>query len=170
MIVEAAFALVGADLSMVGWPVNPMSLSMQAFVARVQAGATPADAAVAVGYPVTEVERLLADQRVRLALAAAQYPAPPVGRDDVIAQLDTDHALAIAEGQAGAAVAATWGKAKLMGLIVERSRVEVSVIDRLSPEAARALLVEIRRELEARRVAGDPLLKDRPPLRLVAPE
>ena len=146
-----------------------MSMTMQAFVERMQAGDTPAAAALAAGYPDSELERLLSDQRVRLALAAAQYPAPPVGRDEVIAQLDTDHVLAIAEGQAGAAVAATLGKAKLMGLIVEQSKVEVSVIDRLSPEAARALLVEIRRELEARRVAGDPLLKDRPPARLVAP-
>ena len=60
--------------------------------------------------------------------------------DDIVIQLDADRELARANGQASAAVSATMGKAKVLGLIVDRHLVGVKKIEDMSEDELRALL------------------------------
>ena len=62
--------------------------------------------------------------------------------EDIVSQLDEDRALARAKGQASAMVSATMGKAKVLGLIVEKHRIGIKSIDDMNEDELRQLLGE----------------------------
>lgn len=62
--------------------------------------------------------------------------------DDIARQLDADRDFARAEKQAGAAVSATMGKAKVLGLIIERHRHAIKNVDEMNEDELRQFLGE----------------------------
>ncbi len=101
-------------------------------------GMSTGPAYTAAGYKATgnsaEVNgaRLLRNAQVRARIAelqnkAAERAIKTIG--DIVAQLDEDRARAHANGQAGAAVSATMGQAKILGLITNKHHV-VGVLTR----------------------------------------
>lgn len=71
-----------------------------------------------------KASKLLATAKVQLRVAqlqTAHAKRHEITVDDLVAELETARMLAHAEGHAGAAVSATMGKAKLLGLVVDRN-------------------------------------------------
>jgi phage terminase small subunit len=86
-------------------------------------------AAIRAGYAKASAEvqgcRLLRNAQIRAAVAKAQdriAEKAGVTVDSIVGELEEARALALQERQASAAVAASLGKAKLSGLIVERHK------------------------------------------------
>ncbi len=70
--------------------------------------------------------KLLRHAKVRARIAELQNKAAErtiKTIEDIVSQLDEDRALARANGQASAAVSATMGQAKILGLITDKHRV-----------------------------------------------
>ena len=60
--------------------------------------------------------------------------------EDITRQLDVDHALAVANKQASAAVSATMGKAKVLGLIINRHLVGMKRLEDMNEDELRFVL------------------------------
>ncbi|MGP9819200.1 terminase small subunit [Salinarimonas sp. NSM] len=97
----------------------------EAFAQAVAKGRTQVEAYALAGYKPNDghAARLAGNGRVRARIAELQGRAAErtaVTIESLTAELEEARALAKAQGQAGGAVAATMGKAKLHGLLVER--------------------------------------------------
>jgi len=79
-------------------------------------------------------------------------------RDTLLSELEEERKLALKRGQASAAVAATMGKAKILGLIIDRREVsDVGPFDALTDEELVALAAKKARDLG---LAGPQLIED----------
>jgi hypothetical protein len=79
-------------------------------------------------------------------------------RDALLSELEETRKLALKRGQASAVVAATMGKAKILGLIIDRREVnEVGKFDSLTDEE---LVEEATRRARALGIAGPRLVED----------
>lgn len=126
--------------------------------AQLQAKGKTADEAYAeAGFKPHRgnASRMSANESVRARVAALQERAAvkiEVTMETIAKQLDEDRGLAHAEGQAGAAVAASLGKAKLFGLLVDKAKVEATahvtseMIDRPPRETREEWLARKARE------------------------
>lgn len=99
----------------------------QRFVLEYLKDANAKQAAIRAGYAKGSAEvqgcRLLRNDQVRAALAKAQQRVAAkaeVTADSLLAELEEARAMALAEKQSSAAVAATMGKAKISGKLVDR--------------------------------------------------
>ena len=79
--------------------------------------------------------------RVR-ELQAAQAQASQITAERLLAELEEARSLALSLGQAGAAVAASMGRAKLCGLLVDR-REDVTRRPTREPDAPAEVAVEV---------------------------
>ena len=102
------------------------------FAQNIAKGMSTGPAYTAAGYKATgnsaEVNgaRLLRNAQVRARIAELQNKAAErtiKTIEDIVTQLDEDRELARANGQAGAAVSATMGQAKILGLITNKHHV-----------------------------------------------
>ena len=66
--------------------------------------------------------------------------------EDVTRQLDVDHALAVANKQASAAVSATMGKAKVLGLIINRHLIGLKRLNEMNEDELRFVLGKTKDE------------------------
>lgn len=101
----------------------------QRFVAEYLKDQNGKQAAIRAGYAPRSAEvqgcRLLRNAQVRAAVDKAQARVAKKAEitvESLAAELEEARALALAEKQASAAVAATMGKGKLAGLLVERHK------------------------------------------------
>jgi hypothetical protein len=79
-------------------------------------------------------------------------------RADILAELETARLLALKRGQASSAVAATMGKAKILGLIVDRREVgDAGAFDHMTDEELVREAARMARELG---IAGPHLVED----------
>jgi len=103
----------------------------------VEKGMNAAAAYKAAGYAAksygavrANASRLLTNDNVRIRIAELQREAASkvaITAESIAAELDAAYRLAFANGQAGACVAASMGKARLFGLIVDRAEVEQTI-------------------------------------------
>ena len=102
------------------------------FAQNIAKGMSTGPAYTAAGYKATgnsaesAARRLLQNVTVRGRIAELQGKAAErtiKTIEDIVAQLDEDRARAHANGQAGAAVSATMGQAKILGLITNKHHV-----------------------------------------------
>lgn len=96
------------------------------FAQALAKGRSQAEAYVEASYKASEphASRLASSGKVQARVAELQERAAikvEVTVADIAAQLDEDRMLAHREGQAGAAVSASLGKAKVLGLIIDRT-------------------------------------------------
>lgn len=103
----------------------------EAFCQARVAGKTLDESYRAAGYKPNRpaASRLATNGNVQRRIAELQQRAlarAEVTIDTIAAELDEDRALAFKNDNPGAAVAATMGKAKLFGLLVERATVQVT--------------------------------------------
>ncbi len=131
-----------------------MSPKQQRFAEEYVIDHNATQAAIRAGYsPKTaysQGQRLLKNVEVAEAVRAKEVRLSrkiEVTVASLTAELEEARALAMANGQASAAVQATMGKAKLHGLLVDRS--EVKTTSEMSLEQARERIKEIEAELAA---------------------
>jgi phage terminase small subunit len=98
----------------------------EAFAQHLAKGLSASEAYVKAGYSANEGNciRLKGNERVAARLAELQAKAAQkavVTVEDIARQLDEDRAFAVSTGSASAAVSATLGKAKVLGLIVDKA-------------------------------------------------
>ena len=89
-------------------------------------------------HPVRLRLDFLRDTTAATVIQAAQ--ATGVTMNDIIRQLDEDRAMAREKGQASAMVSATMGKAKVLGLVVDKSEHAMKSIDDMTEDELRALV------------------------------
>jgi len=120
------------------------------FAQELASGKCQADAYEAAGYAPSEpnASRLTRNDKVSARVAEIQGKAAArvvLTIDDIAKQLDEDRAFARQSGSAAAAVAATMGKAKVLGLIVDKSDLSSSdgsmspkptIIEFVAPDAS----------------------------------
>ncbi len=130
-----------------------MNAKQQRFAEEYVVDHNATQAAKRAGYSprtaYSQGQRLLKHVEVQTAIAAEQARLRrkmEVTVASLTAELEEARTLAIANGQASAAVQATMGIAKLHGLLVDRS--EVTTTDDLSLEQVRARIKEIEAELD----------------------
>ena len=109
---------------------NPLNARQEAFARaspRVAASAKPTSAPAthltSDGIADVNASRLLRHAQVQSRvseLQAAQAEASQITAERLLAELEEARSLALSLGQAGAAVAASMGRAKLSGLLVDR--------------------------------------------------
>ncbi len=152
------------------------------FVSEYLVDKNATQAAIRAGYSAktahTQGPRLLHNVVVREAVACGEAELADrlaITVEGVAAQLDEDRALALANNQAGAAVSASMGKAKLAGLLVDRQdisgtvsveRIERLIVDPVQviehePQPVAALDAPIRRAADtetARKPSDIPIL------------
>jgi hypothetical protein len=149
-----------------GAELKPIAPKRARFVAEYLIDRNATQAAIRAGYSAktaySQGQRLLRYDVVREAVASGEAEIAAslaITVEGVAAQLDEDRALALANNQAGAAVSASMGKAKLAGLLVDRQdvtgTVSVERIERLivdpgpviehEPQPVAALDTPIRR-------------------------
>jgi len=102
----------------------------EAFAQSLAKGKSQAEAYADAGYAPSEphASRLASNGKVagRVAELLAKAADRTVVTVELIAkQLDEDRALAHQEGQSGAAVSASMGKAKLFGLLIDKAEVDM---------------------------------------------
>jgi hypothetical protein len=100
------------------------------FVEAILKGMTQQDAYKKAGYRVNRgnAVRLKTKENVAKALAAAKAEAAAKTVNttaSIVAELEQARILALQDGMYGPAVAASLGKAKLLGLIIDRAQVDV---------------------------------------------
>ena len=89
-------------------------------------------------HPVRLRLDFLRDATAEKVMQAAQ--ATGVTMNDIIRQLDEDREMAREKGQASAMVSATMGKAKVLGLVVDKSEHAMKKIDDMTEDELRALV------------------------------
>ena len=145
---------------------RPIAPKRARFVAEYLIDRNATQAAIRAGYSektaTMQGSRLLRYENVQAAVERGEAEIAAslaITVEGVAAQLDEDRALALANNQAGAAVSASMGKAKLAGLLVDRQdvtgTVSVERIERLivdpgpviehEPQPVAALDAPIRR-------------------------
>lgn len=112
----------------------------EAFAQALAKGKSAAEAYVLAGYKPNDGNaiRLKGNERVAARLAELQGKAAEravLTAEDIAKQLDEDRTFARENGAAAAAVSATMGKAKVLGLIVDRSE-HTSPDGSMSPKPA----------------------------------
>ena len=123
------------------------------FAHELAAGHSAAEAYERAGYKPNygNCIRLKGNERVAARVAEIQYAGAAqaeVSIASVLAELETARLLALKHGQASAAVAATMGKAKILGLIIDRREVgDAGAFDSLTDEELVARAVKKAREL-----------------------
>ncbi len=102
---------------------------------------------ILAGYPAKTAKqaacRLAKKPKVRARIEELQERGAKAATKsiaDIVRQLDLDRDLAHKEGQAGAAVSASMGQAKVLGLIVDKSIQAVKRYDEMSEADLRAFL------------------------------
>lgn len=90
--------------------------------AYAEAGYTPSDANASRLTSSDKVQARLRELQERAAIKVEMTVA------DIVAQLAEDRAFAQKCGTAAAAVTATMGQAKVLGLVIDRSKAEVTII------------------------------------------
>ena len=98
----------------------------EAFAQHLAKGLSASEAYVKAGYKANDgnAATLKGNQRVKARVAELQAKAAErtvVTVEDIAKQLDEDRAFARKSGAAAAAVSATLGKAKVLGLIVDKA-------------------------------------------------
>jgi phage terminase small subunit len=98
----------------------------EAFAQHLAKGLSASEAYIAAGYAESRsaASRLSTNVNVRSRLSELQSKAAArtiVTVGDIARQLDEDRAFAVSTGSASAAVSATLGKAKVLGLIVDKA-------------------------------------------------
>ena len=106
-----------------------------------RAGYTPASDSVADVNASRLLRHAQVQSRVR-ELQAAQAQASQITAERLLAELEEARSLALSLGQAGAAVAASMGRAKLCGLLVDR-REDVTRRPTRDPDAPAEVAVEV---------------------------
>jgi uncharacterized small protein (DUF1192 family) len=101
------------------------------FAQELAKGRTPEEAYAESGYRPhrQNAHRLMTNDDIRARIAELQTEAAErtvTTVEDIVRQLDEDRALAYRRGSASAAVQATMGKAKVLGLIVDRQDVSIA--------------------------------------------
>lgn len=103
------------------------------FAQALAKGETSDGAYIAAGFSANRgnAARLNANESVRKRVSELQDKAAEKVETtiaDIVAQLDEDRAFAIKCEAAAAAIAATMGKAKVLGLIIDKSKVDVNAM------------------------------------------
>lgn len=120
------------------------------FAQELAKGALQKDAYATAGYRGgdNQASRLAADERVRARVAELQLRAAvrtEITVADIARQLDEDREFARKLEAPAAAVTATMGKAKVLGLIVEKSKTEITNPDgSLRPTVIRIVAADDR--------------------------
>lgn len=104
------------------------------FAQELAKGKSASEAYVEAGYSANDGNaiRLKGNEKVQARVSEIQERAADrvvVTIDDIARQLDEDRAFARQAGSAAAAVAATMGKAKVLGLIVDKQALDHSSSD-----------------------------------------
>jgi hypothetical protein len=131
---------------------NPLNARQEAFARNIAEGRCQREAYRRAGYtPGTDsvadvnASRLLRHDKVQSRvreLQAAQAQASQITAERVLAELEEARNLALSLGQAGAAVAASMGRAKLCGLLVDR-REDVTCRPSRDPDPPAEVAVEV---------------------------
>ena len=131
---------------------NPLNARQEAFARSIAEGRSQREAYKRAGYTPTSdgiadvnASRLLRHAQVQSRvreLQAAQAEASQITAERLLAELEEARSLALSLGQAGAAVAASMGRAKLCGLLVDR-REDVTRRPARDPDAPAEGAVEV---------------------------
>ena len=131
---------------------NPLNARQEAFAREIAAGRRQREAYRSAGYAPTSdnaadanASRLIRDDKVQSRvreLQAVQAQASQITAEMLLAELEEARSLALSLGQAGAAVAASMGRAKLCGLLVDR-REDVTRRPTREPDAPAEVAVEV---------------------------
>jgi phage terminase small subunit len=113
----------------------------ESFAQALAKGKSAAEAYVAAGYKDNRSAASRLSTNVNVAARVAELQGKAAERailtvEDIARQLDEDRTFARENGAAAAAVSATMGKAKVLGLIVEKHDVSGSISLTVSPEDA----------------------------------
>ena len=125
------------------WPLK--NVRHERLAVAVAGGKTMQEAMLAEGYarPDKHAGRFMRHPAIRAridhlqGLIAAQLH---VSVADIVRELDEDREVARSKGHASAMVSATMGKAKVLGLIVDRSEHAVKSIDEMTEDELRAFV------------------------------
>ena len=131
---------------------NPLNPRQEAFARSIAEGRCQREAYKRAGYTPTSdsvadvnASRLLRHAQVQSRvreLQAAQAAASQITAERLLAELEEARSLALNLGQAGAAVAASMGRAKLCGLLIDR-REDVTRRPTREPDAPAEVEVEV---------------------------
>ena len=132
---------------------NPLNARQEAFARNIAEGRSQREAYQCAGYtPASDsvadvnASRLLRHAQVQSRVCelqvAAQAEASEITAERLLAELEEARSLALSLGQAGAAVAASMGRAKLCGLLVDR-REDVTRRPTRDPDAPAEVAVEV---------------------------
>ena len=129
-----------------------LNARQEAFARNIAEGLCQREAYRSAGYAPTSdnatdanASRLLRHDKVQSRvreLQAAQAEASQITAERLLAELEEARSLALSLGQAGAAVAASMGRAKLCGLLIDR-REDVTRRPTRDPDAPAEVAVEI---------------------------
>ncbi len=117
----------------------------ESFAQGLAQGMTGDEAYAAAGYKPNQnnASRLKGKESIKSRVAFLQGEAAErnaVTVDDIVRQLDEARALARERGNAAAMVSATMGKAKVLGLIVDKQVIGLKRIEDMNEHELRALL------------------------------
>ena len=131
---------------------SPLNARQEAFARNIAEGRSQREAYQCAGYtPASDsvadvnASRLLRHAQVQSRvreLQTAQAQASKITAEKLLAELEEARGLALSLGQAGAAVAASMGRAKLCGLLVDR-REDVTRRPTRDPDAPAEVAVEV---------------------------
>jgi hypothetical protein len=137
------------------------------FAQELAKGQSQTGAYLAAGYrgdksPATAASRLSTNVKVAARLRELQERTAAkaeVTRDSILAELEEARVMAKKNGQPAAAVSASMGKAKLVGLVVDRKEVgapgEFADIENMTADELREHFAALVRSLEAEAGFGD---------------
>ena len=125
------------------WPLK--NVRHERLAVAVAGGQTMQQAMVEEGYarPDKHAARFMRHPPIRARIGYLQGQIASqlhVTVADIVRELDEDREVARSKGQASAMVSATMGKAKVLGLIVDRSEHAVKSIDEMTEDELRAFL------------------------------
>ena len=131
---------------------TPLNARQEAFARNIAEGRCQSEAYGSAGYAPTSdnatdanASRLLGLDKVQSRvreLQAVQAEASQITAERLLAELEEARSLALSLGQAGAAVAASMGRAKLCGLLVDR-REDVTRRPTRDPDEPAEVAVEV---------------------------
>ena len=131
---------------------SPLNARQEAFARNIAEGRSQREAYQCAGYtPASDsvadvnASRLLRHAQVQSRvreLQAVQAQASQITAERLLAELEEARSLALSLGQAGAAVAASMGRAKLCGLLIDR-REDVTRRPTRDPDAPADVAVEV---------------------------
>ena len=131
---------------------SPLNARQEAFARNIAEGRSQREAYQCAGYtPASDsvadvnASRLLRHAQVQSRvreLQAVQAQASQITAERLLAELEEARSLALSLGQAGAAVAASMGRAKLCGLLIDR-REDVTRRPTRDPDAPAEVAVEV---------------------------